>query len=149
MYLDLPIIFAVLHIWPRFRPYCTPVGLFIMCLALGLSSFSTTTTHLIATQGILYAIGGSLAYSPCIIYMDEWFVKKKGLAFGIMWVCILGSLGVLKLYLTASLYRQARALQELFYHSLCKFSSRSMDIKSLFELGQLLCSSSRLRCFTL
>ncbi|KFY93003.1 hypothetical protein V498_04620 [Pseudogymnoascus sp. VKM F-4517 (FW-2822)] len=85
MYLDLPIIFAVLQIWPRFRPYCTGVGLFIMCLALGLSSFATTTTHLMATQGIFYAIGGSLAYSPCIIYMDEWFVKRKGLAFGIMW----------------------------------------------------------------
>ncbi|OBT62678.1 hypothetical protein VE03_07523 [Pseudogymnoascus sp. 23342-1-I1] len=85
MYLDLPIIFAVLQIWPRFRPYCTGVGLFIMCLALALSSFATTTTHLMATQGIFYAIGGSLAYSPCIIYMDEWFVKRKGLAFGIMW----------------------------------------------------------------
>lgn len=103
MYLDLPIIFAVLQIWPRFRPYCTGVGLFIMCLALALSSFATTTTHLIASQGIFYAIGGSLAYSPCIIYMDEWFVKRKGLAFGIMWVCVLDLFDILKLYLTASL----------------------------------------------
>lgn len=22
---------------------------------------------------------------PCILYMDEWFVKRKGLAYGIMW----------------------------------------------------------------
>lgn len=149
MYLDLPIIFAVLQIWPRFRPYCTGVGLFIMCLALALSSFATTTTHLIASQGIFYAIGGSLAYSPCIIYMDEWFVKRKGLAFGIMWVCVLGFFDILKLYLTASLYRQARASQELFYHLLCKFSLRSMDTNSPSELGRLFCLSSRLPYSTL
>lgn len=56
-----------------------------MCLALGLSSLSNTVTHLILTQGIFYAIGGTLAYSPAIQFMDEWFVKRKGLAFGVMW----------------------------------------------------------------
>lgn len=86
MYLDLPIIFAVMQRFPKTRFWCTPVGLLVMCLALSLSSFSTTTTHLIATQGVIYAIGGSMAYAPCIIYMDEWFVHRKSLAFGIMWV---------------------------------------------------------------
>jgi hypothetical protein len=109
MYLDLPIVFGVLQCWPRFRPYCTGAGLLIMCIALALSSFATTTTHLMVTQGVFYAIGGSLAYSPCIIYMDEWFVKRKGLAFGIMWVCALYSLDALKQCLTASLYRRAQA----------------------------------------
>lgn len=33
----------------------------------------------------MYAIGGSIAYSPCILYIDEWFVSRKGLAYGIMW----------------------------------------------------------------
>jgi MFS family permease len=56
-----------------------------MCFSLAMSSFSTNVTHLIITQGIFYAIGGSIAYSPCIIYMEEWFVNKKGLAYGIMW----------------------------------------------------------------
>ncbi|KAF7557281.1 hypothetical protein G7Z17_g778 [Cylindrodendrum hubeiense] len=43
------------------------------------------TTHLIVTQGVVYAIGGSISYCPCILYMDEWFVKRKGFAYGIMW----------------------------------------------------------------
>lgn len=103
MYLDLPIVFAVLNGYPKFRPYCTATGLVIMCLALALSSFSTTTTHLIVSQGIFYAIGGSLAYSPCIIYMNEWFVKRKGLAFGIMWVCIFHSFDATKSCLTSVL----------------------------------------------
>jgi hypothetical protein len=62
-----------------------------------------------ATQGVLYAIGGSIAYAPCVIYMDEWFVKRKGLAFGIMWVCALNFLNASMQYLTASLYRRAQA----------------------------------------
>lgn len=56
-----------------------------MCIALALSSFSQTVWHLILTQGVLFAIGGSICYGPCILYMDEWFVKRKGLAFGVMW----------------------------------------------------------------
>lgn len=86
MYLDLPVVFAVLQAFPRFKRWATSIGLVIMCLGLALSSFSSTTTHLIITQGIVYAVGGSLAYSPTILYMDEWFAKRKGLAFGIMWV---------------------------------------------------------------
>lgn len=58
-----------------------------MCLALALSSFSTTTTHLLVSQGIAYAIGASLAYSPSILFIEEWFVNRRGLAYGIQWVC--------------------------------------------------------------
>ncbi|KAL6882483.1 major facilitator superfamily domain-containing protein [Trichoderma longibrachiatum] len=36
-------------------------------------------------MGVLFAVGGSICYGPCILYMDEWFVKRKGLAFGVMW----------------------------------------------------------------
>lgn len=85
MYLDLPIIFAAIQRWPRCRQYLTPVGLLIICLAMGLSSFSTTTTHLMVTQGVVYAVGGSMAYAPLIGYVDEWFVERKGRAFGVMW----------------------------------------------------------------
>jgi MFS family permease len=85
MYLTLPLAFILLRMYPRFASWLSPVGLVIMCLALALSSFSTTVVHLILTQGILYAVGGCLAYAPAIMYMDQWFVKRKGLAYGIMW----------------------------------------------------------------
>lgn len=86
MYLDMPIVFAILQSFPRFKRYSSTIGLVVMCLSLSLSSFSRTTMQLILSQGIGYALGGSFAYSPTILYMDEWFVKRKGLAFGIMWV---------------------------------------------------------------
>lgn len=85
MYLDLPLIIALLRLYPKQARYSPALGIVLMCASLALSSFSQTTAHLIVTQGIFYAIGGSIAYCPCILYMDEWFVKRKGLAYGIMW----------------------------------------------------------------
>jgi MFS family permease len=85
MYLDAPIIFGALKKWPSLGKIAIPVGLATMCISLALSSFATQVWHLIVTQGILYAIGGSITYCPTIIYMDEWFVARKGTAFGVMW----------------------------------------------------------------
>ncbi|ORY17954.1 major facilitator superfamily domain-containing protein [Clohesyomyces aquaticus] len=85
MYLSGPLVFGTLLRYPRSRRPAIGVGLVTMCLGLGLSSLSQTVTHLIVTQGVFYAIGGGLVYSPTILFMDEWFVKKKGFAFGIMW----------------------------------------------------------------
>jgi MFS family permease len=88
-YLSAPLDFALLLGVPRFRRLATPVGFLVMCLALALSSFSTTTTHLILSQGVGYGLGAGLAYSPVILWMGEWFVKRRGLAFGTMWVSVI------------------------------------------------------------
>lgn len=85
MYLSAPPVMALARLYPRQTRYAPPVGLLIMCISLAASSFSTTVIDLIVTQGILFAIGGSICYCPCILYMDEWFVRRKGLAFGVMW----------------------------------------------------------------
>ncbi|KAK1637160.1 major facilitator superfamily transporter [Colletotrichum phormii] len=85
MYLGGPLQTALLRLYPRQTRYAPIVGLLIMCFALAMSSFSTTVTHLIVTQGIFYAVGGSITYMPCIVYIDQWFVRRKGFAYGIMW----------------------------------------------------------------
>ncbi|KAM3540998.1 hypothetical protein ARSEF1564_006093 [Beauveria bassiana] len=85
MYLDIPLVMALLRLYPKQARYAPAGGIVVMCAALGLSSLSQTTTQLMATQGVLYALGGSVTYCPCILYMDEWFVRRKGLAYGIMW----------------------------------------------------------------
>ncbi|KAI0842552.1 MFS general substrate transporter [Hypoxylon sp. FL0890] len=85
MYRAAPLMMGLCRLIGRWARWTSIVGLFIMCLSLAMSSFSSTIAHLIATQGILYAIGGGIAYCPCILYMDEWFVRRKGLAYGIMW----------------------------------------------------------------
>ncbi|KAJ6016309.1 hypothetical protein N7540_010900 [Penicillium herquei] len=84
-YMLLPVAFILLQAIPRLKLWAAPIGFLIMCLALSLSSFATNTTDLILSQGIAYGIGASLAYAPTIVFMEDWFVRRKGLAFGIMW----------------------------------------------------------------
>ncbi|XP_014553060.1 hypothetical protein COCVIDRAFT_40850 [Bipolaris victoriae FI3] len=82
MYMDITLWFAVLKYFPRFRRYATPAGLVVVCLALGLGSLSTNVTHLIVTQGILYALGGGLAWTPILFNIEEWWVRRRGFAYG-------------------------------------------------------------------
>ncbi|KAL9583778.1 MAG: hypothetical protein Q9212_002516 [Teloschistes hypoglaucus] len=85
MYLSCPILFAAFKRWPTIRRSFTLVGLVINATAIIAASFATKVSHLILTQGILYAIGGVMVYCPTIVFLDEWFIRRKGLAFGMMW----------------------------------------------------------------
>jgi len=81
----MPAAFIALNKFPRLRPWCGPLGLLLAVVALAASAFATTVAQLLATQGVLYAIGCGLLFSPISLYMDEWFVERKGLAYGVMW----------------------------------------------------------------
>ena len=85
MYLGSPFSFAMLQRFPLHRRFCAVAGLVIMTTSLVASSFANNVLQLILTQGILYAIGGSMLYTPTLIFLDEWFVARKGFAFGVMW----------------------------------------------------------------
>ncbi|KAG5985991.1 hypothetical protein E4U43_005753 [Claviceps pusilla] len=85
MYLGMPITMGVQRLCPRLTLWAPAAGILTMSLSLVLASLAKTVPHLIATQGILFAIGSSLAYCPCVAYLNEWFDKRKGMAYGIMW----------------------------------------------------------------
>lgn len=84
MYIGLAPLIAVLLAWPYLRRLTTFLGLGIMCAALIGASFANTVTELIFTQGILYAVGGCMTYAPVILLINEWFLRRRGLAFGIV-----------------------------------------------------------------
>jgi hypothetical protein len=88
MYIGMLPMFYILLRFPRFRPWSMPVGLLISCGSLVAGSFASTVEALIWTQGVFYGVGGALIFCPCLLFLEEWFVRKLGLAFGIMWVCI-------------------------------------------------------------
>ncbi|KAK7047441.1 hypothetical protein VNI00_006672 [Paramarasmius palmivorus] len=48
------------------------------------ASYTTKLQLLVILQGALYAVGGALLYYPCISYLSEWFVRRRGLANGII-----------------------------------------------------------------
>ena len=85
MYLGPPFTFGLLQRFPHHRRRFAVAGLVITLFALVGSSFATRVWHLILTQGVLYAVGGSILYFPTIIFLDEWFIRRKGLAYGVMW----------------------------------------------------------------
>ncbi|KAM0548557.1 hypothetical protein ACHAPJ_009880 [Fusarium lateritium] len=85
MYLMMPLAFIALNRFPRLRKWCGPLGLAITIVSLTSSAFVKNVAGLIATQGVLYAVGCSLLFSPISLYMDEWFVERKGFAYGVMW----------------------------------------------------------------
>lgn len=85
MYLLMPVFFTILNRYPYLRRWCGPLGLVLTVTSLSASAFVGSIAGLIATQGALYSIGCGLLFSPISLYMDEWFIERKGIAYGIMW----------------------------------------------------------------
>ncbi|KAF4900325.1 Fujikurins efflux protein [Colletotrichum fructicola] len=85
MYLISPFTFTILSRWPRLRRWFGPLGLILSVAGFLVSSFATKVWQLIATQGVVCAVGCGLTFTPTTLYLDEWFIKRKGLAYGVMW----------------------------------------------------------------
>ena len=84
MYFAAPVVYTILRKYPRYRQASTYVGFAILLAALIAASFAQSVGALVATQGVMYAVGGALHYFPTLAYLDEWFIQRKGIAFGII-----------------------------------------------------------------
>ena len=75
MYLSMPLLFALFtRRWAHLRQTAALCGAALTCISFLISSFSTDVWHLIATQGVMAALGCALVYSPimqeyCRIYL--------------------------------------------------------------------------------
>jgi hypothetical protein len=85
MYLMMPPAFTLLTRYPGVRPYCGPIGLLIAVSYLIMSSFATKIWQLAASQGILSALGSGHLFCPTTLCLDEWFIARKGMAYGTLW----------------------------------------------------------------
>lgn len=47
------------------------------------ASFADTVPQLIVCQGAFYGLAGNALVTPTVSLINEWFVRKKGLAIGI------------------------------------------------------------------
>jgi MFS family permease len=83
MFMGAPLVLALCRLYPRWARWCSPFGLVICFLSLLATSFCSTVPQLIGVQGALFGIGGCFAFCPCIVFIDQWFDQRKGLAFGI------------------------------------------------------------------
>ncbi|KAK4977559.1 hypothetical protein LTR42_001929 [Elasticomyces elasticus] len=85
MYLTMPLYLSALQRWPFLKIYSVWASLPFLGASLIGASFATTVPQLVATQGVLFSLGGNLVFAPTLTYLDEWFIRRKGLAIGIMW----------------------------------------------------------------
>jgi hypothetical protein len=75
MYLSMPLLFALFtKRWARYRQKAAIFGALLACTGFILSSFSKHVWHLVATQGVLAALGCALVYSPITLSLGEWLV---------------------------------------------------------------------------
>jgi MFS family permease len=89
MYLSMPFLFAMFtKRWARYRQTAAICGALLACAGFILSSFSRHVWHLVATQGVLAALGCALVYSPTTLSLGEWFntnnrICNRAVAYGI------------------------------------------------------------------
>lgn len=60
------------------------VGTIFVALGLEMAGFSTQIWHLYLTQGVVFGIGASCIYVAIMGIAPQWFVKRRGLALGII-----------------------------------------------------------------
>ena len=82
MYLTSPFLYVVFHRYRTQRKLISLSGFAIMLTSLIGASFASTVLQLLVTQGMFYAIGGAMLYFPVFNYLDEWFIERRGLAYG-------------------------------------------------------------------
>lgn len=80
-----PFVLTICRLYPRWTRWFTLIGLTICSLSMALGSFCNTVPQLIGVQGVLFGVGGCIAYCPTTLYIDEWFDQRKGMAYGIVW----------------------------------------------------------------
>ncbi|KAJ1680022.1 hypothetical protein EV182_000838 [Spiromyces aspiralis] len=59
-------------------------GVVISSLGFFLASFSTKVWQLILTQGLMTAVGGMLIIAPALSVPSQWFLKRRGVASGMV-----------------------------------------------------------------
>ncbi|KAE9365612.1 MFS general substrate transporter [Stipitochalara longipes BDJ] len=77
MYMSGLILFPAYKKWPRLAQTSQWAGMPLMAAGLTAASF--------ANKGVLYGIGVSIIYCPTLLFIDEWFIQRKGLAYGVLW----------------------------------------------------------------
>ncbi|KAF2681383.1 MFS general substrate transporter [Lentithecium fluviatile CBS 122367] len=83
-YLILPLTTPLCLRYPHHQVHLMFLGWFMCLTSLLLASFAAQVWQLIITQGGLYGIGWCVCYTPFIIILNEWWEKKRGLAYGLL-----------------------------------------------------------------
>ncbi|KAG9554878.1 MFS general substrate transporter, partial [Aureobasidium melanogenum] len=88
-YMGAPLMAPLVKRFPRWQGMMVKVGWAICLGALVAGSFAESIGGLIVTQGVMYGAGYLIIFYPVVSMVNEWWVTRRGLAWGIL----LGSSG--------------------------------------------------------
>lgn len=60
------------------------VAAVVSCGAMLLASWATKVWQLIVLQGVLGGTTGAVLYAPVLLWLNQWFVERRGFASGIV-----------------------------------------------------------------
>ena len=83
-FLGAPLSTPLVKKYQRWQRHMVVVGWAMCVVSLIAASFASSVPGLIATQGVMYGVGFSLLYFPLLRMLDEWFVRRRGLAYGVL-----------------------------------------------------------------
>ncbi|QSZ31737.1 hypothetical protein DSL72_001305 [Monilinia vaccinii-corymbosi] len=83
-YLGAPLSASLTKRFPRYQTHQIWLGLPLCILSLVAGSFCTSVHGLIWTQGVMYGCGFLTLTYPIISMLNEWWIVRKGMAFGLI-----------------------------------------------------------------
>lgn len=83
-YLGAPLVIPLIRRWSEYRTHMILVGWPLCIIGLVAGSFADGLGTLILTQGVLYGIGFIIFYYPILSMVDEYWVRRRGMAYGLL-----------------------------------------------------------------
>ncbi|KAL8877425.1 MAG: hypothetical protein Q9198_004560 [Flavoplaca austrocitrina] len=104
-YLGAPLVTPLIRRWIKYRTQMILVGWPLCIGGLIAGSFAERLSTLILTQGIMYGVGFLIFYYPILTLVDEFWVRRRGMAYGLLCSASGASGAVMPLVLQALLRR--------------------------------------------
>lgn len=76
---------GVFAAYPKSIKPVSTVCVFISALSLVIASFMTKIGYFLLFQGIIYGLSSGVTFTPVIMWLSQWFDKRRGLATGIIY----------------------------------------------------------------
>lgn len=83
-FIGAPIATPIVARFHRYQRLMCITGWAICVVSLIAASFCDSVNGLIGTQGVLYGFGFTMIYFPVLRMINEWFVARRGLAYGVL-----------------------------------------------------------------
>lgn len=83
-YLGAPLATPLIRRWSKYRTHMICVGWPLCILGLIAGSFANTLGTLLLTQGVMYGVGFIIFYYPILSMVDEFWVRRRGMAYGLL-----------------------------------------------------------------